>query len=181
MVLLAHCERKEMLARQEELGRHSEWLRTQVSDRRKCKRELQTAAHFSDVYDWVCEINKLSDASRGGWRIEYGERFLRSLGEEERRKVLGTMPTRKRTADGSDDEWDGGGGGDDDAGESSNDAARAAAIVRRDHGRSFRGGRTSICAGRRPTCAVTSSARPRKVKMTVVFDTLRLHTDSSGS
>ena len=34
-----------------------------------------------EVYDWVCEITKLSDVSTRGWRVCYSERFLGSISE----------------------------------------------------------------------------------------------------
>ena len=41
-----------------------------------------------EVYDWVCEIIKLSDVSTHGWRVCYSERFLASISEEEKRYVV---------------------------------------------------------------------------------------------
>ena len=49
-------------------------------------------ASESEVYDWVCEITKLSDVSKTGWRVCYSERFLASISEHEKRYVLGSEP-----------------------------------------------------------------------------------------
>ena len=44
------------------------------------------------VYDWVCEINKLSDVGTSGWQVRYSERYLGSISEDERRYVVGSEP-----------------------------------------------------------------------------------------
>ena len=93
MVLLAEREQAELRAAREALQEANDRLSAQVGERSKRERlNLHERAHFSDVYDWVCEITRLSDASRGGWRVEYSESFVRSLGEDERRAVMGIGP-----------------------------------------------------------------------------------------
>ena len=42
------------------------------------------------VYDWVCEIGKLSDVATEGWPVQYSQTFLDSISEHERSMVLGT-------------------------------------------------------------------------------------------
>jgi len=74
------------------------------------------ASREQEVYDWVCEITKLSDVSTHGWRVCYSERFLSSCSEDEKRYVLGTEPLsrsaagtlqpRQRTRDSDDDDPD---------------------------------------------------------------------------
>ena len=43
----------------------------------------------AEVYDWVCEITKLSDVAVPGWRVCYSERFFASMTEEDQRLVMG--------------------------------------------------------------------------------------------
>ena len=64
------------------------------------------------VYDWVCEINKLSDVGTIGWKVRYSSRFLASLNELDRKQVMGIVPISA-----SDDNGDNGGelGADDGA------------------------------------------------------------------
>lgn len=71
------------------------------------------------VYDWVCEITKLSDVGTVGWMLRYSEAFLTSLTEEERRYVMGTEPVtfKPRRDPGEEGERGSASGGEDDAGE----------------------------------------------------------------
>jgi len=46
-------------------------------------RELREGADaFSDLYDWTCDIQLLSDVGRAGWRIQFSEQFLENLDRE---------------------------------------------------------------------------------------------------
>lgn len=54
------------------------------------------------VYDWVCEINKLSDVGTSGWQVRYSDRFLSSMSEDEQRYVVGIEPSA-RSSDCDDD------------------------------------------------------------------------------
>jgi len=51
-------------------------------------REQEKEATFSDVYDWVVDIQLLSDVSKRGWRVEYSHIFLHGLDERARSQLL---------------------------------------------------------------------------------------------
>ena len=61
------------------------------------------------VYDWVCEITKLSDVGSVGWVVRYSASFLASLSEGEREQVMGMEPVSippSMGSQGSDDDND---------------------------------------------------------------------------
>ena len=135
MLLIAQRERNEQLLRQVELQSENEQLRTMLSARRvpgssvrgtPCKSMIRSHGVMSfaqklassgsrgewkaddsddNVYDWVCEISKLSDVGTAGWVLRYSSRFLASLSESEKAMVMGTEPVTFRAdadANGSD-------------------------------------------------------------------------------
>mgnify|MGYP007078082157 CR=1 FL=1 len=110
MLLLAERDAEELAARNTALRSENAWLRNKVGAKRSVRRELAEVADYSDVYDWVCEITKLSDVGTAGWKVQYSAHFLNSMSEEERRFVMGTEPLpfspSKATAGTIDDEDD---------------------------------------------------------------------------
>ena len=70
----------------------------------------------ASVYDWVCEISKLSDVGTVGWKVRYSERFLSSTSDEEKRYIMGTEPVvfpQRAPATDEDEDDPAGGGGDE--------------------------------------------------------------------
>ena len=60
------------------------------------------------VYDWVCEITKLSDVATEGWTVRYSTRFLASLTDGEREQVMGMAPIKVAPEEENDDDDAGG-------------------------------------------------------------------------
>ena len=51
-------------------------------------REQPREESFSDAYDWVVDIQLLSDVSKQGWRVEFSGDFLRGLDASSREQLL---------------------------------------------------------------------------------------------
>ena len=124
MFLLAERDAEELGSRNIALRAENTRLRKRIGAKRSVRRELAEAADNADVYDWVCEITKLSDVGNTGWKVQYSPHFLSSMTEEERRFVVGIEPlpfSKSETSSGPvggdnrDDE-------EEDAGEGSNTA-----------------------------------------------------------
>ena len=45
-----------------------------------------------DMYDWIANIDLLSDVSKEGWRIEFSEAFLRGLDDATQEHLLSGRP-----------------------------------------------------------------------------------------
>ena len=58
------------------------------------------------VYDWVCEITKLSDVGTLGWIVRYSSRFLATLSELDREQVMGIGSVTFTPLGGDDDDDD---------------------------------------------------------------------------
>ena len=99
MLLLARREGLELRDRQRELQAQNTALRSGIQAKRLEKRERSEPVDFSDVYDWVCEINKLSEVSTDGWKVRYSEAFLKSIDESEAQAVLGGVGDGASDAD----------------------------------------------------------------------------------
>ena len=95
MLLLARREHGELKERNTELLEARDVLRKKIVAKRRGKaQELAVGAHFSEAYDWVCEITKLTAVSQEGWKLQYSDNFLRNMTELEHRMLLGqTEPT----------------------------------------------------------------------------------------
>lgn len=51
-------------------------------------KELPTEEVFSDTYDWIVDIQLLSDVSKQGWKVEFSGQFFDGLDERERSKFI---------------------------------------------------------------------------------------------
>ena len=51
-------------------------------------KEILAEPLFSDAYDWIVDIQLLSDVSRRGWKVEFSTQFLSGLGEVEKEHLL---------------------------------------------------------------------------------------------
>lgn len=51
-------------------------------------KEVAKTDHFSDMYDWIVNIELLSDVSKEGWRIEFSQTFLQGLDAPQREHLL---------------------------------------------------------------------------------------------
>ena len=129
MLLIAQRTRTSLLEQQEQMCKEQEKLRKRLKLRRVAgsnrisdgirmdnfnigqdaiTKRVTAAPVAADenIYDWVCEITKLSDVGTTGWQVRYSERFLASISEVERRYVMGTEPVpfapSERSSDGED-------------------------------------------------------------------------------
>lgn len=50
--------------------------------------EMASANLFSDAYDWIVDIQLLSDVSKQGWKVQFSGEFLAGLDKAERAQVL---------------------------------------------------------------------------------------------
>ena len=89
MLLLAQKESEALKKEQAELTAENTRLRKLVAQKRVNKRSEKTAGHFSDMYDWVCEITKLTEVTSEGWPVRYSEHFMQTMSEADRLRVLG--------------------------------------------------------------------------------------------
>lgn len=109
MLIIAQRARADLLYRNQQLCEEHEALQKQravrrissggsssfagsTSDQNSGSATATASSDSTGVYDWVCEITKLSDVGSAGWRVCYSERFLVSMSDDERRYVLGTEP-----------------------------------------------------------------------------------------
>ena len=53
-------------------------------------REVVRAQQFSDVYDWIVDIQLLSDVSKKGWRVEFSGQFVQGLDKSAREQLMST-------------------------------------------------------------------------------------------
>ena len=51
-------------------------------------REQHAESTFSDMYDWIVDIQLLSDVSKQGWRVEFSGDFLTGLDQRAREQLL---------------------------------------------------------------------------------------------
>ena len=72
MLLLARREREELKEANKELREQQDKLRSRITAKRRGKAEIAQMGHFSEAYDWVCEITKLSDVGTSGWTVTRG-------------------------------------------------------------------------------------------------------------
>jgi hypothetical protein len=49
---------------------------------------MASANLFSDAYDWIVDIQLLSDVSKQGWKVQFSGEFLAGLDKAERAQVL---------------------------------------------------------------------------------------------
>jgi len=114
MLLIAQRQRQSLLEVQDELKEVNASLLGNLLSRRRSRNskdpiyEMDCAVYRAtdggsessgstmmseaQLYDWVCEITKLSDVSTHGWQVRYSEPFLASISDHEKRYVLGTEP-----------------------------------------------------------------------------------------
>lgn len=134
MLLIAQREREDALARQANLKAENMQLRTKLGSRRapgssamrggspsvgprligfggseanvtaRRRRPSHEDADDDNVYDWVCEITKLSDVGTSGWTVRYSSRFLASLNEADREMVMGEAPVNPVVPEEEEDE-----------------------------------------------------------------------------
>tara|TARA_B110001452_G_scaffold95772_1_gene79124 strand:- start:1141 stop:2823 length:1683 start_codon:yes stop_codon:yes gene_type:complete len=102
MLLLARRENEELRAKKGELQEENDRLRKRLTLKRRGKAELVCGGHFSEAYDWVCEITKLTAVSKEGWKLQYSESFLNSMTAQERAMLMGT--DAKAAPDDADDD-----------------------------------------------------------------------------
>ena len=101
MLLLARREHGELKEQNSALRAARDVLRKKIIAKRRGKaQELAVGAHFSEAYDWVCEITKLTDVSQGGWKLQYSDNFLKNMTDAERLMLIGNPNEQD---DGSDD------------------------------------------------------------------------------
>ena len=80
MLLLAKREHEELKEQNNALRAARDVLRKKIIAKRRGKaQELAVGAHFSEAYDWVCEITKLTDVSQEGWKLQYSDNFLKNM------------------------------------------------------------------------------------------------------
>ena len=91
MLLLARREHGELKELNSTLRDARDVLRKKIVAKRRGKaQELAVGAHFSEAYDWVCEITKLTAVSQEGWKLQYSDNFLRNMTDAERVMLIGT-------------------------------------------------------------------------------------------
>ena len=89
-----HHSLEDLLAANEEVRKQNsaiehENLRLQHTldlDTRRHK-EIITEALYNEMYDWIVDVQLLSDVSRTGWRVEFNDRFLNRLGSSAREQL----------------------------------------------------------------------------------------------
>ena len=90
MLLLAKREHEELKEQNNALRAARDVLRKKIIAKRRGKaQELAVGAHFSEAYDWVCEITKLTDVSQEGWKLQYSDNFLKNMTDAERVMLIG--------------------------------------------------------------------------------------------
>ena len=111
MALLARRERARMLAEREFLLADNMKLRHQVGSWRGMRAGCRTtglirpaasdrcSSTVDNMYDWVCEIGKLSDVGTEGWKVHYSEDFFASMTDDERRYVIGSEAVSAKEGD----------------------------------------------------------------------------------
>ena len=72
MLLLARREREELKEANKELREQQDKLRSRITAKRRGKAEIAQMGHFSEAYDWVCEITKLTAVSARASRAHCG-------------------------------------------------------------------------------------------------------------
>ncbi len=55
-------------------------------------KEESDEVSFTDMYDWIVDINLLSEVSADGWRVEFSEAFLQGLDAASRAQLLSDRP-----------------------------------------------------------------------------------------
>ena len=53
-------------------------------------REAVNAPEFSDMYDWIVDIQLMSDVSKQGWRVEFSGEFMQGLDSTAREQLMST-------------------------------------------------------------------------------------------
>ena len=90
MLLLAKREHEELKEQNNALRAARDVLRKKIIAKRRGKaQELAVGAHFSEAYDWVCEITKLTNVSQEGWKLQYSDNFLKNMTDAERVMLIG--------------------------------------------------------------------------------------------
>ena len=51
-------------------------------------REMEREPEFSDMYDWIVDIQLLSDVSKQGWRVEFSGAFIKGLDASAREQLI---------------------------------------------------------------------------------------------
>ena len=85
---------EELLAANDELRKQNAAIETENRrlqhtldlDSRRHK-EVMKEAQFSDMYDWIVDIQQLADVSRQGWRVEFAGDFVHALGPTARERI----------------------------------------------------------------------------------------------